>query len=336
MLLESLAAAAAAAERASDWEAGLSAYDHLYAAALAARDLEKVADALRGLSRVHQQRQRFETAEELAELSLTIAEGTRHERAAARALNTLAVIRFLQHDLSRARELYTLARERANDCGDDALVGWSCQNLGIVANLAGDLREARTLFLESVAASVRSSDDTTAVTAFNSLGLISTELEEWTDAVLYFDRGLEMVDDLGDLAMRATLLCNRARPLLRLGEWGRAAEVLAEAEGLAQRIGDRRTLSELHRHRGLAARLQRQPELAEKELFRARDLADEAALPLEHAEALEEIAELRWAEGRAGAARIVAGEALRAYQALGVEDHARRIRTALDRWESTG
>lgn len=336
MSLESLAATAAAAERASDWHAAHNLYDHLYADALAQRDLEKVADALRGLSRVSQQRQRFEAAEEFAELSLQIAEGNRHGRAAARALNTLAVIRFLQHDLAGARQLYTRARERATDCGDDALVGWSCQNLGILANLDGDLAEARALYMESVAASVRSSDDTTAVAAFNNLGLICTEMEEWTDAVLYFDRGLEIVEDLGDLVMRATLLCNRARPLIYLGEWERAEAALDEAGTLALRITDRRTQTEVHRYRGLSARLQRRPEQAEAELSRALELAGEAQLPLEHAEALEEVAHLRWQEGREGAARVLAREALLEYGALGVEHHARRIRRLLERWSPQG
>src|SRR5690606_25215183 len=122
--------------------------------------------------------------------------------------------------------------------------------------IRGDLQEARALYLESVAASVRSEDRTTGVTAFNSLGLISTELEEWTDALLYFDRGLELVDDLGDLTMRAMLLVNRARPLIFLGEMELAHAALDEAGLLADRTGDRRALIELLRQRALAARLE--------------------------------------------------------------------------------
>ena len=337
MPLSSLASTASAAERAADWEAVVPAYERLFEAAIEAREMEVAADALRGLSRACQQRHRLEEAAELAELSLEIAERTGCSRAAARALNTLAVIRFLEHHPTAAADLYAAARERATDCGDDALIGWSCQNLGVLANLAGDLREARALYLESVASSVRSGDDTTAATAYNSLGIIAAELEDWMDSMLYFDRGLEVADDLGDLRVQATMLANRAEPLIFMGEMERASATLDRAESLAARIGDQRTLCEVHRFRGLIARLLHQVVESESHLSRALAVARSADLPLEGAEATEELAHVRWREGRAGAARVLAREALRTYEQLGAGRNARRARDLLADWtDATG
>jgi tetratricopeptide (TPR) repeat protein len=297
-----------------------------------AGDTEAAASALRGQSRVCQQRGKYDDAEEYASLSLEIAERAGHAAAAARAVNTLAVIRFLQHDWEGAGALYAEARERARDCGDDALVGWTGQNLGVIANLRGDLRRARALYLESVAAAVRSGDATTSMAAYNSLGLVCADLEEWTESGLYFDRGLELAEQHGDVAVRATLLSNRAEPLINVGETARALATLREAEELAQHTGDQRTLSEVSRFRGAIARAEGRGAEAEEYLTRAMDLAERAGLDLERAEAMEELARLRWDEGRPGPARATAREAQRAFAALGATHNATRVEALLASW----
>ena len=332
--LSTLLAEATRMERAADWDEAFAGYERLFSAAIDAVAVETAADALRGLSRICQQWKKFEEAEEFADLSLEIATRSGYMRAAARATNTLAVIRFLEHDVQGAGELYRAALQGATDCGDDALVGWSCQNLGVISNLQGDLREARALYLESVASSVRSGDATTAMTAYNSLGMISVDLEEWTESVLYFDRGLELAEQLGDVAVRAVLLANRAEPLIFVGEIDRALDTLEQAEELAHEITDQRTLSEVNRFRGVICRIQHRTEEAQEHLFRAIEIAAESKLELERAEALEEVARLRWQEGRAGAARATAREALHAYREIGTDQAVERILALLEEWVS--
>ena len=330
--LPALLAEASRAERAADWDEAFAGYERLFSAAIDAGEVETAADALRGLSRICQQWKAFDEAAEFADLSLEIAVRSGYTRAAARAMNTLAVIRFLQHDVHGARDLYLAALQGATDCGDDALVGWSCQNLGVISNLQGDLREARALYLESVASSVRSGDGTTAMTAYNSLGMISVDLEEWTESSLYFDRGLEVAEQLGDVATRAILLANRAEPLIFVGEIDRALDTLTQAEELAHEITDQRTLSEVNRFRGVICRIQHRTEEAQEHLFRAIEIASESKLELERAEALEEVARLRWQEGRPGAARATAREALHAYRDLGTDQAEQRILSLLEEW----
>lgn len=330
-----LAADAARAERAADWDAAFAAYQRLFWAAMETGDTESAASALRGQSRACQQWGRFDDAEEYASLSLEIAERAGHAAAAARAVNTLAVIRFLQHDWDGAGALYTEARERARDCGDDALVGWTGQNLGVIANLRGDLRRARALYLESVAAAVRSSDATTAMAAYNSLGLVCADLEEWTESGLYFDRGLELAEQHGDVGVRATLLSNRAEPLIYIGETARALATLREAEEIAMQTGDQRTLSEVNRFRGVIARVAGEDAQAEECLTRAMDLAERAGLELERAEAIEELARLRWGQGRRGPAHATAREAQRRYAAIGAAYNATRVESLMASWAAS-
>ena len=330
--LARIAADAARAEHAADTDGAFTAYQRLFWAALGEKEMGAAADALRGQSRVCQHRKRFEEAEEFAQLSLEISRCAGQAKTFARALNTLAVVRFLQRDWAGAADFYAEALNYATDCGDDALVGWTCQNLGVIANLRGDFRQARALYLESVAASVRSADPTTAIAAYNSLGMICSDLREWTEALLYFDRGLELTKQLGDPILEAKMLANRAEPLVLLGEIPEALRTLARAESLALRHDDRQTLADVNRFRAMISRETNRYEEAEEYIARAAELAATEDLALEKTETMEEMARLRWRQGRIGAARATAREAIREYERLGAEQNAAVVRRLLDEW----
>jgi hypothetical protein len=161
---------------------------------------------------------------------------------------------------------------------------------------------------------------------------VCADLEEWTESGLYFDRGLELAEQHGDVGVRATLLSNRAEPLIFVGETARALATLRDAEEIALQTGDQRTLSEVSRFRGVIARAEGEGARAEEYLTRAMEIAERAGLELERAEAMEELARLRWGEGRGGPARATAREAQRAYEALGAIYNATRVEALLASW----
>src|SRR3712207_9401585 len=77
-------------------------------------------------------------------------------------------------------------------------VGLACQNLGVIANIMGDLREARIRYLESIGSAVRSGRKLNEAASYNNLGMVCTDLGEFLEAGLYFDRGLEIAERIGD------------------------------------------------------------------------------------------------------------------------------------------
>ena len=322
-----------ALEQAGDWSAAAEAYSAAFHAGVREGAVEVVVDAARGGARIRNWQGRHDEAEELAGLSEAIAVAHGLRSAAARATHVRAIIRFARNDLEGARLLYASALEQAHQVHDDALIGFASQNLGVVANIQGDLREARALYLESIAATIRTGDRHAALNAYNNLGMACSDLREWLEADLYFDRGIEIAERLANQAMLARLHLNRAEPLIQMGELARASRALERAEEAAERTLDREVPVAVMRFRGIIARLEGDPAAADDYLRRALTRAEEAGLELERAEILGGLARLRWFQGLRGEARAALHEARARFAALGAAREIRRLDEVLVGWE---
>lgn len=318
-----LAQRAGAAEGLGHWDAAARLYSLAFRASVMDRDMAAAADALRGQARVRSQQRRFDEAEELAALSLQIAESHGLGQAAARAMNVLGIVRYWVGDWPGARGLYARALDLALDLGDDELAGLACQNAGVIAHREGDQREARKLYLESVGSFVRSGNSANAMMAYNNLGTVSVYLGEWLEAEVYFSRGIEIGERLSHSQGLARLYSNRAHALLQIGEPVRARTSLERAERAAQVVGDRATLAEVERYRGMQARLEHRLDDAEGYLLRALDMAENEATEFDLAETLRELALLREAQRRPAEAAELYARAADAFRSVGAEHHSR-------------
>jgi tetratricopeptide (TPR) repeat protein len=292
---------ALAEEQLGHWDAAARLYAQAFRGAVQNGQMERAVDALRGQGRVLIREERFDEAEELVNLSREIAERSGYVRSAARAINVLAIIRYERRDLAGARAYSRRALELALDVGDDELVGLACQNAGVVAEVMGDLREARIAFLESIGSFVRSGDTDSASLGYNNLGVVSAGMGEWLEAEVYFSRGIEIAERLHNSPRLAKLYGNRAEPLIFVGELQQAAESLRLAEETAEAVGDRFALAVASRWRAVMARLEGAHDEAERHLERALSLVPHAAP--ERADAFYELSRLREAQGRSTEAR---------------------------------
>jgi len=324
-----LARRAAEAEGLGHWDSAARLYALAFRASVLDRDIGAAADALRGQARVRNSQRRFDEAEELAQLSLAIAERSGLRQAAARALNVLGIILHARGDWEQASRFFPRALEMALDLGDDDLAGLACLNAGVIANSRGKPREARTLYLESIGSFVRSGNSVHAMMAYNNLGLASADLREWIDAEVYFSRGIEIGERLSHSPQLAKLYCNLAEPLIHVGELGRAAASLERAERVARAVSDPVILAEVERFRAMIARLRGDFEAADAALARSLQGTGAAGLTLERAEAVRELARLREAQQRREEAARLYREALELFRSLGAEAEARRIEEGL-------
>lgn len=320
-------------ERAGRWAAADERYAELCREAAGVRDINLFVEALRKRARTCQPRQRYEEAEELADLSYEIASRNNLSAAAARALNILAINRYIQQDWAGASQLYTRALELAVQAGDNVQAAWAYQNLGIVANILGRLREARTLYLESICAAVCAEAPSAAMLAYNNLGMVCTDLNDWLEAEVYFARGIEVAEQIGDLPAQARLYANQAEPMIHTGEHSRAWTSLKRAERLAQQVGDLETLSDIARFRAMIARLNGNEEAADRRVNEALRIAVEHGLDLEHAEALEELAVQRHARSQPAAAIFALQRAEQLFRSLGAQRDADRVAEMEQQWE---
>jgi tetratricopeptide (TPR) repeat protein len=324
-----LAGRAEESEGRGDWDAAARFYSLAFRASVLDRDITAAADALRGQARVRNHQRRFDEAEELAQLSLTIAERSGLRQSAARALNVLGIILHARGDWEQARTYFPRALEMALDLGDDDLAGLACLNEGVIANSIGNLREARTLYLESIGSFVRSGNSVNAMKAYSNLGLASVDLREWTDAEVYFGRGIEIGERLSHLPQLARLYCNRAEPLIRVGEYGRARATLQQAEAAAAAVGDRASMAETFRYRGWLSAAEHDDAAAEAHLRRALQTANDDSLALERGKALQQLARLRQQQGRMDEARLLYVQAQELFTSIGAEWDARSMENRL-------
>ena len=327
---QTLADRAAEAEGLGQWDAAARLYSLAFRAAVLEGGIASAADALRGQARVRNHQRRFDEAEELARLSLTIAEANGLSQCAARALNVLGIILHARGDWEQASEYFPRALEMALDLGDDDLAGLACLNAGVIANSQGNPREARTLYLESIGSFVRSGNSVHAMMAYNNLGSASIDLREWLDAEVYYSRGIEIGERLSHSPLLARLYCNRAEPLIRVGELARARATLRQAEEAAAEVGDRAGLVEVHRHRGWIAAVEGDLDAAERHLQDALGMADESTLAMVHGKSLQQLARLRQQQERPDEARALYVRAREIFLSLGAEQEARWMSRRLD------
>ncbi len=319
-------------ERAGNWNDALRAHRDLFEEGVRAKDLARIVSGLRGQARVMHRDSRYEEAEELGLLSWEIAARNNLGRDLGRAINMVAIARHAMNDLDGAEQLYLRALEQARIVSDDEHIGLVCQNLGVIANIRGDLREARTLYLECIGSSVRSGNRTTSIAAYNNLGMVCSDMQEWMEAGLYFDRGLEIAQRIGQSASLGRLYLNRAEPLINVGELAQALKSLNEAEAAASRIEDRAVTAAAARFRARISRLEGDLGIADEYIARSIETARAADLQLEYAEALAELAHLRQSAGAAEEALSIAREARDRFQALGAAREVSRLERDTENW----
>jgi tetratricopeptide (TPR) repeat protein len=329
---EALVTRAADLDRLGDWDAAAAVYAQLFQQSAKQRDLSGLIDALRGSAHARRSQGKYEEAEDLADLRREIAVRLGLIAEAAGAMRMIGVIRHIQGDLESAKALYEETLESLRDIGDDEQVGFTCQNLGVIANVQGDLRQARALYLESISSAIRAGNPANAMQAYNNLALVCADLRDWMEAEIYFDRGIEIAQQLGHVPMLAKLRANRAEPLIHTGQVQEARNTLDEAERLASPIRELGTLADVARFRAMIARAQGNFSTAEQYITDSLGLATEAGLDLERTEALEEQACLLSAEGQTDEAIATLSEAHDRYEALGAKRDAARTLEVLENW----
>jgi tetratricopeptide (TPR) repeat protein len=332
---EALAGRAAVLERHGAWDEAATLYAEVYNQAITSGALEEAATALVQGGRAMSRKGRLQEANNLARLSMDLAERNGLLGVSAHAVSLLGAIHFLQSDFSAAEKCYTQARDAARALGDDLLVWSTTQNLGIIANIHGDFREARALYLESIGSAIRGEDRAGAMTTYLNLGKACVCLEDWLEAAVYFERGIEIAEQLGEVPMQTRLHANLAIPLVHMGEFPRARTVLNTAEHLATRIGDTETLSHIARLRGRIARLQGDFAAAREYLADSLRLATGTGFELARAEALEEQGRLYQAEGHLEEACIAFEAARTCFLAISARHDVARMEELLSQCRAT-
>ncbi len=308
-----------------------------YAAAIesAERNGERglLAEGLRRLGVAHHHRNESDLARTLCRRSYETAIDMGDSVLAAEALNALAGFDFEAGSINEAREKFYRALELGGASAE--LRGRTEQNLGILANIQGNLAEALAHYQRSLGAFESIADDRGCAIAYHNLGMVSADRELWDDADGYFRRSLQMAEAIGDVHLQGLCLLNHAEVHLARQRYEHARQNAESALGIFDRLGSRLDKADAYKVIGRVYRETGRHALAEARLRSGLELAISTGSVLSEAEASRELAILYQGMGRNQEALRLLNSAHRLFGRLDARVDLVDVSTKVARLEET-
>ncbi len=293
-------------------------------------------------------------AVECYEATIATAERDGERTVLTEALRRLAVLRHHRGDSAKARELCRRSYEVAREIGNDLLAGEALntsggidmmtgspedaemsflqalelggssselharveQNLGILANIQGELDEALLRYGQSLEAYRQSGNEHGCAIAYNNLGMVSADRGLLDEADRYFTESRAIAERAGDVHLQGLTLVNQAEVHVARQRYEEARGEAEVALALFDQLGARGGKSEAYRVIGTVYREMGRWALAESRLCSAVELAVAAGSVLSEAEASRELALLYQAMGRNQEALTLLNVAYRLFRRL--------------------
>ena len=253
---------------------------------------------VRWVARTHQLDGDADAALDCAEAALAIANASGDEAGAGHAINVQAIVHWQRGELDEAERLYLEARACALRSSERKLAAMTALNLGVVANIRGDMQRALRHYEVSLAEYRALGLARDVCAALNNLGMLHTDLGQWEEAERAYDEAKGIASALGDLAALTLIEVNLAEYHVAQGAHDRASDACDRAMEIAERSGDGGALGEAHKIRGVIAREAGELAASEEHFARAEAHAEARQDLLLLAETARERAELHSRQGR--------------------------------------
>ncbi len=240
----------------------------------------------------------YEAAADCAEAAVATAELGDDRNALGHALNVLAAARWREGELELAQRIFQDALQRGTSTTDPRLHVDVTTNLGSLAKIRGDFREALRYYQDALTHGRRHSLLDNIVGTLNNLGIANLELGRLDAAEDAFTEALTIANALGGLSTRIELEVNFAMLAIERRDYEEAKRRCDHGMSLAAHLGDARANGEAEKVYGIIARETGDLVAAEQHLQRARTMgAAVRDLTLE-GDASRELAELYGRLGR--------------------------------------
>ena len=253
---------------------------------------ERCCAAMLGVARTYQLDGDSDAALDCLEAAQVVADINGAQAALGAALNVRAVVQWQQGHLDEAERLYLNAQQCAEQGSDRRLVAMIAQNRGIIATVRGEFSQALVHYRASLEAYRILGQVSQLCGVLNNIGMVHTDLGQWTDAERAFQEAIDASERAGDVVTRVLIDVNLAELAIAREDFTRARAVCAASLRRARAIGDDGAEAELLRHLGVVARETGHPVVAERHFDRAEALARARQNVLLQAEVARERSEL--------------------------------------------
>ena len=305
---------ARAHERAACIPEAIRCYDAAIATADRTGERTVLAEALRRVAVMRHLRNESTEARQLCRRSYSVACDAGNDLLAAEALNTLGGLDVQTGAIEDARRNFLQALARGGESRELRARGE--QNLGIVANIQGNLDEAVAHYEGSLEAYRASNDEHGCAITYANLGIAHTDLRQYERAEGYFQQSYEIAERAGDAHLQGQCLVNHAEVHVVRGRYEDARRNAEAALAIFDQLDARSDKSEAYRILGMVYRETGRAALAESRLRSAIELAVSAGSVLNEAEASCELALLYQAMGRNQEALTLLNAAHRLFRRL--------------------
>ncbi len=255
-----------------------------------------LAEALRRLAVVLHHRNESARAREFCNRSYQVACAIGNDVLAAEALNTMGGLALRTGALEEARAHFLQALERGGQARE--LLARVEGNLGILANIKGQLVEAVQHYERAVEAYRATNDEHGSATAYVNLGIAHTDLRQYDWADSYFSKSFEIAERAGDVYLQGMCLVNHAEAHFLRERYDQARRMAEAALAIFDQLDSVADKSEAYKMIGMVYRDTGRPALGESRLRSAIELAVRAGSVLNEAEAARELALLMQMMGR--------------------------------------
>ncbi|MEP6731706.1 MAG: HD domain-containing phosphohydrolase [bacterium] len=208
---------------------------------------------LRRIARCFVEQADFDAASDCLEAAEASALAHHDPVGVAHATNLRAIAAQQAGDVARAELLYVRARAQASRVGADALVAMVEQNLGTIANIRGDLPEARRRYLASLHGYRALGMERAVTQVLNNLGMLYTDLRDWRAAEHSFADAVRVATESGDMTARLRAEANRVELYIGRGRYRKARRIARRLLALGP-SEDAQWIGETHKHLGVVAR----------------------------------------------------------------------------------
>ncbi len=204
-----------------------------------------LAEALRRLAVLRHHRNESERARELCRRSYTVAQLIGNELLAAEALNTVGVMDLTTGSLDDARKTFLEALELGGRSRE--LRARVEQNLGILANIQGELDEALSRYERSLEMYRDAGDEHGCAIAYHNLGMASADLGLYPEADKYFLESRALAERSRDVYLQGLCMVNEAEVDVARQRFEDARNNAEGALALFDQLGARRPKADAYR-----------------------------------------------------------------------------------------
>ena len=330
-MLQNLIEQGREAQRTGAWDEALAHFEAALAILPEEGDARKSADLYRWMGTVNAERGNLEEAHQRFTASLDVAQAASLKEQTGSALVSLASVELLRGNLDGAADLYLQARVIAEETGEERLVALIDMNLGIIANIQGNVAVALLSYRSSLERYRRLGDDFSSTRALNNLGMAHVDLAEWEAADACFGEAGEVAKKTGDTMMVGRVELNRAELHLKRRRYDAAQESVEHSLHVFHRLRAKPSIAEAYKFQGILYRETGKPEQSDTHFALSLGMAEACQNRLLQAETQMEWAVLHLEEERKQEGILYLNRSLRLFQEMKARREVLDIEKRLER-----